>query len=251
MQLAEREARDVEESLGLLEQCQALGESARLREHEGFSLGEHCGQERADLLGQGTRPTGQRQGHAVPAELGLDHREVVGHLGPDVDREVAPLQRLAVDRGGLGDPARILVHDRRLLLQRRRRLVAEQPSSPQEVALGRARGAQLLVHCRPDDEDLGQSLVESCCLGQPSGPVEQPPGALLGQLRADGAPGLRTKGDHLCFDVPRSTGLGRHCLGHRPGGGRVRDGGLVGRLGPRQQVGRAAHGRSRVHGHGT
>ena len=137
VQLAEREAGDLEEPLGLLEQSQALGESARLCEHEGFTLGEYGGQERADLLGQGTRPTGQRQGHAVPAQLGLDHREVVGHLGPDVDREVAPLQRLAVDRGGLRDPARILVHDRGLLLERRRRLVAEQPSSPQEVALGR------------------------------------------------------------------------------------------------------------------
>ena len=154
------------------------------------------------------------------------------HLGPDVDRDVAPLQRLAIDRGGLGDPARILVHGRRLQLQCRRRLVAQQPPSAQEVALGRAGGAQLLVHRRPDDENLRQSLVESRGLGQPSGLVEQPPGALLGQLRADGTPGLRTKGDHLCLDVPRSTGLGHQCLGHRAGRGGVRDGGLVGRLGP-------------------
>ena len=98
---------------------------------------------------------------------------------------------------------------------------------------------------------LCSSLVESCCFGQPSGLVEQPPGALLGQLRARGRPGLGTERDHLCLDIPRSTGLGRHCFGHRAGRGRVRDGGLIGRLGPHEQVGRPWHGRSRVHWLGT
>ena len=136
--------------------------------------------------------------------------------------------------------------DRRLLLQRRRSLVAEQPARPEQVPLGRARGTQLLVDRRPDHEDLRQPLVESCRLGQPSGPVEQPPGTLLGELGADSAPGLRPQGDHLRFDVPGTTGLGNHGVGHRPRCRGVSDGGPIGRLRPRQQVGRPGHGSSRV-----
>ncbi len=91
-----------------------------------------------------------------------------------------------------------------------------------------------------------QSLVESRGLGQPSGPVEQPPGALLGELRADGTPGLRTKSDHLCLDIPRSTGLdhhvprppGRPWRGPRRRLGRPRRPALAGRSGRARQLSR-------------
>ena len=57
--------------------------------------------------------------------------------------------------------------------ERRRSLVTQEAAGVEEVPVGRAGRAELLVDGGSDDEDLGQAIVEALGLGQASSLVQQ------------------------------------------------------------------------------
>ena len=227
---------DLEQALGLLEQGQALRQPARMRGHPGLALGEvrRSGPGPTSRPGPRARrsaPGPRRSGRSCASIM----REVVGHLGPDVDRDVAPL---AASCGRSRRPRRA---GRRSGASPRSGAPAPAAPCPQQrpsAQRGRAGPSavapELLVHCRPDDEDLAPAARRVLRASASRA-------ARLSSLRARSSASCARTAHQACArrattsasTFPGSTGLGHHGLGHRPGRGGVRDGGLVGRFGPR------------------